>query len=154
MAQKLLAGKEQYYTPPIVAVDSDGTCFQGNFNLNNLPESPERSDSFTFLAAATDPSKEVERHSICRKYDILWEHEFERYKVGQHLQHALENFGVSGGAVSFFDERYEIAQISITGYASEIDRNISIAAHALCSPDVMVVLDTKKVCAALFGPGS
>ncbi len=63
-------------------------------------------------------------------------------------------FGVRYGALSFFDNNYENFKME-SGYQSKrINREISIAAHTLYSPEVLVIPDTHIVCTTTFSCNS
>ena len=112
------------------------------------PPPPRRGDGFVFLNAVYPPD-EAARLEYCAKYESIWDNDEEFDKVGQQVAKALKHFEVTKGSLSFFDKFYERIQIE-KGYNSDvIPRHSSIAAHALYSTDVMVVLDTQKVCAPL-----
>jgi hypothetical protein len=83
--------------------------------------------------------------SMGRSYDIVWPH-WSQAKAGALICAALKEFDVSLASLSFFDGKYEIFKAESGYNASRIPRSISIAAHALLSTDVLVVLDTKEVC--------
>ena len=84
---------------------------------------------------------------LCAKYDILWPHNALLEDLGKYLIRAESSFGMYCGSLSFFDNTHELIKIE-NGYPDiHIHRETSISAHVLYSPDVMVVLDTQKVCA-------
>ena len=62
------------------------------------------------------------------------------------IRRARDEFGASGAAISLVISNVEILKVH-EGYGLEaIKRSESIAAHALLSTEVLVVLDTQKVC--------
>jgi hypothetical protein len=68
--------------------------------------------------------------------------------MGSLLKRCLGEFGVRYGSLSFFDNNYENFKME-SGYGGKrINREISIAAHALYSSDVLVIPDAQLVCAA------
>ncbi len=77
---------------------------------------------------------------------MLWPQWAQR-KTGDIMRKAMDAFGTRFASLSFFDDKFELVKVENGYNRSQIDRDISIAAHVLFSPDVMVVLDTKKVCA-------
>jgi len=117
---------------------------QGNFNLSRPPNPPECSGSFQYLHAVYPPN-ETERMALCSRYDILWP-QFHNKNVGKVLLAAMSRFSTSFISVSIFDQKNEVFKVENGYNRSHIDRDASIAAHVLYSSDVMVVLDTKKVC--------
>jgi hypothetical protein len=121
--------------------------FQGQFNMGNPPDPPERSASFQYLHAVYPPN-ETERMALCSCYDIVWP-QWAKENVGKILLAAMTRFGTRFASLSFFDQKYEVLKVENGYNRSHIDRDVSIAAHVLYSSDVMVVLDTKKVCATI-----
>ena len=89
---------------------------------------------------------EEDRISLCKKYDIVWAHGTHTDKLVELVTVAIERFGAEAGCLSFFDEEAELIQIEGLHERSRVDRGESIAAHALYSQEVMVILDTHKVC--------
>jgi hypothetical protein len=118
--------------------------FQGQFSLTNPPSPPQCSCSFKYLPAVYPPN-EPERMLLCRRYDILWP-QWAQQRVGDLMRELMKEFGTQFAALSVFDDRFEIFKVENGYNRSHIDRDISISAHVLFSSDVMVVLDTKKVC--------
>lgn len=61
----------------------------------------------------------------------------------------MKQFNTCYAAISFFDGQYENFKAENGYQRRQIPRGVSIAAHALMSTDVFVVLDTAKVGMAL-----
>lgn len=61
------------------------------------------------------------------------------------MRASMEEFGNTGVSISFIDTSHEILKAEIGCKHRVIKRSESIAAHALLTTDVLVVLDTKKV---------
>lgn len=57
----------------------------------------------------------------------------------------MKQFGTRYAAISFFDGQYEIFKAENGYNRRSIPRVTSIAAHAILSTDVFVVLDTTQV---------
>lgn len=67
-------------------------------------------------------------------------------RIRELLPEIMRNFKSGGCAASSFSNREEVIKAE-RGYNTDlIPRSTSIAAHALLSTEVFVVLDTKKVC--------
>jgi hypothetical protein len=62
----------------------------------------------------------------------------------------MKEFDTVFASLSFFDGQDEIFKAENGYNVPRIPRSISIAAHALLSDDVFVVLDTKQVCKTFF----
>ena len=82
--------------------------------------------------------------SVVSAYDILWP-QWDQNRAGALLISAMAKFKTRFAALSFFDEDHEMFKAENGFHSSQINRSISIAAHALLSTDVLVVLDTKMV---------
>jgi hypothetical protein len=80
-----------------------------------------------------------------RSYDIVWPN-WSRGKVNALISAAMKEFDTCFASISFFDGKYENFKAESGYNVSRVSRSISIAAHALLSVDVLVVLDTKQVC--------
>jgi hypothetical protein len=79
-----------------------------------------------------------------RSYDVVWPH-WSKAKPSAWLGAAMKEFDTCFASLSFFDGKYESFKAEVGYNASRISRAVSIAAHALLSTDVFVVLDTKQV---------
>ena len=108
------------------------------------PPPPPLSSNFDYLMSAHPPD-EAKRLSMCKAYDDVWPN-YAMENVGQFMRAAMRKFGTNYASVSFFDETDEVFRAENGYNKSRIPRTISIAAHSLCSTDVMVILDTKEVC--------
>lgn len=62
------------------------------------------------------------------------------------MEAAAKRFHLSCASVSVFDERYDILRVEVGYNLMKLDRTTSIAAHALYSEEVLVILDTHQVC--------
>ena len=85
------------------------------------------------------------RLSVASSFDVLWPH-WSCEHASLLIAAAMKEFDAEFASLSFFDGKYEILRLEMGYNASRIPRSISIAAHALLWEDVLVVLDTKKVC--------
>ena len=83
--------------------------------------------------------------SLVYSYDILWP-SWDQERAGALLRSAMARFDTRFAALSFFDGENEMFKVENGYNCSKIDRSISIAAHALLSADVLVLLDIKLVC--------
>jgi len=71
-------------------------------------------------------------------------------KISALMMTAMETFGTCLSSLSFFDGTDEMI-IAGLGYGTvKVPRSVSIAAHAVLSDDVFVVLDTHKVSSSSF----
>jgi hypothetical protein len=80
-----------------------------------------------------------------RSLDILWP-KWSKDKARSIINDAMKEFDTCCASISFFDDRSEIFKIEYGYGGPKISRPVSIAAHALLSNDVLVLLDTKEVC--------
>jgi hypothetical protein len=85
--------------------------------------------------------------SMGSSYDIIWP-QWSREKATALICAAMKEFDAVFASLSFFDGKNEIFKAENGYNIPRISRSISIAAHALLSEDVFVVLDTKHVCKA------
>ena len=81
-------------------------------------------------------------------YDIVWP-QWSRDKASALICAAMKEFDTYFASLSFFDGKHEVFKAENGYNVSRISRSISLAAHALLSEDVLVVLDTKQVCQEL-----
>ena len=85
---------------------------------------------------------------VSSRHNTFWTQQPASERMGKLLKRCLEQFGVRYGSLSFFDNNYENFKME-SGYGDKrINREISIAAHALYSSDVIVIPDAQLVCAA------
>ena len=124
------------------------TCFQGRYNLSKPPTPTVWPDSFDYLPAVPT-SAEEERISKCRKYDVVWTPGTHTDKLVELVSTAAKRINAEAGCLSFFDEEEELVQIEGLLRRPRVERKESIAAHALYSQEVMVILDTHKVCGSI-----
>ncbi|KAE9373416.1 hypothetical protein N431DRAFT_456199 [Stipitochalara longipes BDJ] len=118
----------------------------GQYNLSNppIPTPPAQChDTFDHLPAVHTFNEE-ERISLCTMYDTVWAPGAHTDALGELVSAAVKRFGAEAGCLSFFNTEKELVQIEGLHQRPRIDRQDSIAAHALYSQEVMVVLDTKK----------
>jgi hypothetical protein len=57
----------------------------------------------------------------------------------------MKKFGTRSATFSIFNSEYEVFKAELGYNGNQTPRSTSIAAHALLSTDVFVVLDTKQV---------
>lgn len=100
------------------------------------------SSNFSYLPAVY-PQDEDKRCSVSKNYEINWR-EWIQELAGIRLKETMKKFGAHCGALSFFDEEYEVLKAE-NGYNKlRIPRSNSIAAHALYTTEVLAILDTKE----------
>ncbi|TAQ85306.1 hypothetical protein B7494_g6363 [Chlorociboria aeruginascens] len=114
---------------------------EGRFNLIDPPPSPPRAIDFQFLSGIY-PVNEEARLSSSKQFDILWPN-WGSDKVGALIHAAMMKFQACRACLSFFDETHEIVKADSGHNRSNVGRSVSIAAHALLTEDVFVILDTK-----------
>lgn len=108
-----------------------------------MPYFPQiTSDSFCFLPAL-DPRSEAERLVASQKFDQLWLRRTSDLLTA--LQRLTEDFDPDFITLSTFGEGQEILVANSGFDVDTILRAESLAAHAMYTGDVMVVLDTKEV---------
>lgn len=90
------------------------------------------------------PDGEEKRQSIGNIYDAVWP-DWEPEKAGALIRAAMKKFDTRYAAISFFNGQNETFKAESGYNMGKIPRATSIAAHALLSPDVLVVLDTLQV---------
>ncbi|KAI6248678.1 hypothetical protein HI914_02266 [Erysiphe necator] len=114
---------------------------KGEFNIQNPPEPPPLGSTFTHLPAVY-PDNEEMRSTASKIHEHLWkELAYDRAKI--YLREAKKKFGARFGAISFFDDEYEVCKAEKGYSVKHIQRSNSIAAHALYSTEVLTILDTK-----------
>jgi len=91
------------------------------------------------------PACEVQRRSLCESLDIAW-FQWSQQQAGYLITNAMKTFGTRFASISFFDHKNEMFKVENGYNKPSVSRSISVAAHALLSDDVFLVLDTKKVC--------
>lgn len=116
--------------------------------MNNLPAPPAlHPKANMFWLPAMLPSNESQRLSSLEPLIVGW-NQGNKERALSILDRALSTYGVTCAALSFVNKDFEIVVAHRGLYYSNIERAASIAAHALLSDDVLVVLDTLKVCVA------
>ncbi|KAE8449230.1 hypothetical protein EG329_008397 [Mollisiaceae sp. DMI_Dod_QoI] len=125
-----------------------GCYFKGQFNPNNLPEAHPINLKFTSLRALSPPD-ETKRFEACRELaQILIQSALGH--LSETLKAATSQFDPDFLTLSGFDKNYEMLLVNSglelnNGFKNGVMyRNESLAAHAMYSVDVMVVLDTDK----------
>ncbi|POS85447.1 hypothetical protein EPUL_002378, partial [Erysiphe pulchra] len=114
---------------------------KGEFNIQNPPEPPPLGSTFTHLPAVY-PDNEEMRSTASKIHEHLWKDlAYDRAKL--HLREATKKFGTRFGAISFFDDEYEVCKAEKGYSVKNIQRSNSIAAHALYSTEVFAILDTE-----------
>jgi hypothetical protein len=88
---------------------------------------------------------EAQRMALCGHYDLLWPI-WSNEKVVGLLRAAMSQFNTSFASFSIFNEKNEVFKAEKGYDQPELDRKISIAAHVLYTNEVLVLLDTQKVC--------
>jgi len=116
---------------------------QGQYNLSCPPPPPARSSTFEYLPAIF-PSDEAKRMSVCATFDIVWPL-WARERAGALILAAMKKFDTRNASLSFFDGNLESFKAENGYHRPHVARKISIAAHALLSQDVFVILDTHEV---------
>lgn len=118
-------------------------CYRkARFNLNKPPFPPETHKSFSYLQAVF-PSNEVERRAVCESLEVAWV-QWQNPRAAHIVTTVMNVFGTHFASISFFDHDNEIFKVENGFDKGSISRSISIAAHALLSDEVFVILDTKK----------
>src|SRR4051812_23762329 len=108
------------------------------------PCPPPSQEDFLYLPAVFPPN-ELDRASLCEPIVQAWDKG--TLEITSNAVHkAMVTFGCLYAAMSWFDHGRELFQAEHGYGMPSISRSISIAAHALLSHDVLVVLDTKEVC--------
>lgn len=114
---------------------------KGEFNVQNPPEPPSLGSTFTHLPAVY-PDNEEMRSTASKIHEHLWKDlPYDRAKL--HMREATKKFGTRFGAISFFDDEYEVCKAEKGYSVKHIQRSNSIAAHALYSTEVFAILDTQ-----------
>lgn len=91
------------------------------------------------------PGFEVERRSLDESLDVFW-WSWSQAMAGTIIRTVMRHFHTDTGSISFFDQDNELFKVE-NGYSKAfVARSVSIAAHVLLSDDVLVILDTHKVC--------
>ncbi len=91
---------------------------------------------------------------VSAKYNTVLTQISASKRLGLLLKRFLMQFGVRYGSLSFFDNNYENFKMESGYHDKRINREISIAAHALYSSEVLVIPDTHLVCATSFSYNS
>jgi hypothetical protein len=107
------------------------------------PNPPPRSPLLRYLPAIYPPNEEERKASLMR-YSPTWSASQENLALAL-VKSSQREFGVSCGSISLIDTENEIFKIEIGYQRRMIARSESIAAHALLTTEVLVVLDTAKV---------
>jgi hypothetical protein len=86
-----------------------------------------------------------------KAYDIIWPTWIENKGPTEMLMRsAMQQFDAQCASMSFFDDKYELFRGASWFKEDRTPRKSSIAAHALLSVDVFVILDTEKVSLSCF----
>jgi hypothetical protein len=101
-------------------------------------------EDFIYLPAVF-PGAEVQRRADCESLETFWV-QWPNSQASDLIQTARKTFDTPGASISFFDHDNEIFRIEHGYNKLGVSRDESIAAHALLTHDVFVVLDTKNVC--------
>ncbi|OBT62872.1 hypothetical protein VE03_07567 [Pseudogymnoascus sp. 23342-1-I1] len=117
---------------------------EGQYNIMRPPNPPRMDPLFSFLPAM-DPLNEAVRMASLFNLERDWTPRQE-HRAKELIQASMEEFGVTGVSISLIDTSHEILKAEVGyGYRRRlIKRSESIAAHALFSTEVLVVVDTKK----------
>lgn len=116
--------------------------------MSNPAVSPTPRPTFTFLPAIY-PEFEVQRRSVDEALDVAW-FSWSQTEAGTIIKTVMNTFSTRYASISFFDQNNEMFKVENGYHRASVPRPISIAAHALLSDDILVVLDTKKVCLYLY----
>ncbi|TQS39119.1 hypothetical protein Golomagni_00360 [Golovinomyces magnicellulatus] len=114
---------------------------RGQFNVNNPPEHPRLSLTFTHLPAVY-PENEEKRVLSSQEFEGVSQ-EWMKRRAQLHLNSAMKRFGTRYGAVSFFDDDYELFQAENGYNVLNVQRSSSIAAHALYTTETLSIVDTE-----------
>ncbi|RKF56834.1 putative gaf domain-containing protein [Golovinomyces cichoracearum] len=115
---------------------------KGQFNVNNPPEHPRLSLTFTHLPAVY-PEDEEKRILSSREFESVSQ-EWIKRRAQLHLNSAMKRFGTRYGAVSFFDDDYEIFQAENGYNVTNVQRSSSIAAHTLYTTETLSIVDAEQ----------
>lgn len=117
---------------------------QGEYNVNNLPPHPPMGPRFEFLSA---PYVEVDSSQLSSaiKTGTPW-----KAWTYQLFGEAVLTFDVQTATISAFDSKFERFRATTGSTWEQIDRKISIAAHALFSAETMCILDAEEVSLSQF----
>lgn len=91
-----------------------------------------------------DPVNEEERRVALFKIERIWTPRQES-RSKEIVKASKEEFAVTGVSISLIDTGNEILKAESTYNCRMIKRSVSIAAHALLTTEVFVILDTTKV---------
>ncbi len=91
------------------------------------------------------PPNEAERAALSTEYDIVWPN-WTQEKSGALLRAAMSKFETPYASFSIFDNKSELFRAENGYNQPEISRDMSIAAHALYTHEVLVLLDANNVC--------
>lgn len=99
--------------------------------------------SLAYLPALR-PGNEVDRLAALKKCNAAWT-PWQESRGRSLVESAQDDFGTSGASISLVDSHHEILKVESGYNRRAIRRPESIAAHAILSTEVLVVLDTAKV---------
>ncbi|KFY42079.1 hypothetical protein V494_02621 [Pseudogymnoascus sp. VKM F-4513 (FW-928)] len=114
----------------------------GQFNIITPPRPPPVDPLFSFLPAM-DPLNEQERLASLFTMSRVWT-PWQESRSTDLVKAAREEFGVPGVSISLIDNNNEILKAEVGYNRRMIKRSVSIAAHALLTTEVLVVLDTQR----------
>ncbi|OBT90504.1 hypothetical protein VE02_01196 [Pseudogymnoascus sp. 03VT05] len=114
----------------------------GAINLSRPPKHPAIDPLFSFLPAM-DPVNEEERRVELFKIERVWTPRQES-RSKELVTASKKEFAVTGVSISLIDTSNEIFKAESTYNCRMIKRSVSIAAHALLTTEVFVILDTTK----------
>lgn len=120
---------------------------QRKFNLNNPPFPPAAHSAFKYLPSIY-PEFELQRRSIDEALDVAW-FSWSQVEAGTIIKTVMNTFSTHYASISFFDQNNEMFKVENGYHQANVPRSISIAAHALLSDEILVILDTKLVCSPL-----
>lgn len=92
---------------------------------------------------------EDHRLALSQEFDCLWSSSWDRSTVNLLCSAATKRYNTAYASFSIFDKSYEIFKYESGFNVSKNDRSVSIAAHALYTPDIMAIHDTHEVCYSL-----
>ncbi|ELR02029.1 hypothetical protein VC83_08650 [Pseudogymnoascus destructans] len=114
----------------------------GVFSNTRPPKPPAIDPLFSFLPAM-DPVNEEGRLASLFNIERVWTPRQES-RAKELVKASKEEFAVTGVSISLIDNSNEILKAETTYNCRMIKRSVSIAAHALLTTEVLVILDTTK----------
>ncbi|KFZ16015.1 hypothetical protein V501_02446 [Pseudogymnoascus sp. VKM F-4519 (FW-2642)] len=114
----------------------------GLISNSNPPKPPAMDEQFSFCPAM-DPVNEEGRIASLFTIERVWS-PLQESRAKDLVQASKEEFAVTGVSISLIDNSNEILKAESTYNCRMIKRSVSIAAHALLTAEVLVILDTTK----------